>query len=190
MSGLRVTSSALATSLAARQAPIVAVRASDNLGYHPTQRAAQVPLYWPRYDPRSGQTRMQGIRPDQVPAHWQSVQFHIPGTLVTCAEIDCPMFLRGWTEIVPPDGSKVTPKAGVLSVDEAAQITGYFGAAGLPPKVVNHPPGTPCPRIHKQAGRIPAMATVNGRPVLWNELEDALGGGVHVAQQLVREGRY
>lgn len=169
--------------------PIVAARVSDRLGYHPEQRAAQAPLYWPRH--QGGRTRMARIDPAQIPPGWQSLGAHVPARPATCEETDCPMFLRGWTEIVPPDGSGTVPKAGELSPDDAAQITGYYGAASLPPQVIHHPPGTTCGRIHKIAQHaIPPLYTVNGRVVLWNQFEDAIGGGLHHAQQLVRDGRY
>jgi len=165
----------------------VAARVSDRMGYHPEQRNAQAPIYWPRHV--NGQTRMVRINPAQIPAGWQALQAHVPSRPVTCQEIECPMFLRGWTEIVPPDGGGVTMKAGSLSQDEAAQITGYYGAASMPPNVIHHPPGTPCPRIHKQAQHsIPPLYTVDGRTVLWNQFEDAMGGGIHQAHRFRNRG--
>lgn len=170
--------------------PLVVARVSDRMGYAPEQRAAQAPVMWPRYIPGVG-TRLVPINPQAIPAGWSSVGAHVPSRPVTCEQIDCPCYLRGWTEILRPDGEPATYKAGRMDPDEAAQITGYFGAASIPPQVIHHPPGTDCPEIHKQADhRIPPLYSVNGKPVLWNQWEDSLGGGLYRAQQLQREGRY
>jgi hypothetical protein len=108
--------------------------------------------------------------------------------LATCEETDCPMFLRGWTEILTRDG-RTQPRAGDISQDEAAARYGFFGPQSLPPTVVHHEAGTPCPRVHKVPSGVPPLYTVNGRTVLWSEFEDSIGGGLHHAQQLHQEGR-
>lgn len=168
--------------------PIVTSSAVDRTGYHPEQRAAQAPIFWPRYIPGRG-TKMVRIDPRHIPPGWTAIGAHVPSRPATCDEIRCPMYLGGWTEIVPPDGSETVPKAGLLSRDEAAQFTGYFGAASLPPEVIHHEPGTACPVIHKIVDpRIPPLFTVDGRPVLWNQFEDTVGGGLYRAARLQQEG--
>lgn len=130
---------------------------------------------------------MVPIHPSRIPAGWQSVQVHVPGRPATCAEVRCPQFLRGWTEILPAGGGIVT-QAGIVKLEEAVAVWGE--TAGKGPTVIEHPPGTTCGRVHKIASGIPPLYTVNGRPTLWNEFEDALGGGVHRMQTIGREGRY
>ena len=170
----------LLTSQLSGPGPIVVARLTGHDGYHPVQRAAQAPIYWPLYV--GGRTRMVPIRPEQIPPGWDSIQAHVPSVPVTCEQIRCPSFLGGWTEIVAPDGTPALEREGILSRDEAAQITGYYGAASIPPLVIHHPPGTPCPAIHKQADhRIPPLMTVNGRTVLFNEFQDRLAGGLYQA---------
>lgn len=168
--------------------PLVTARVTDRMGYAPEQRAAAVPIVWPRHV--GGRTQMVRIDPSRIPAGWSAIQAHVPSRLTTCNERTCRFFVTGWTEIVPPDGSDVTEKAGILDRDQAAQITGYY-PGNTPPMVIHHPPGEQCGRVHRTASPgIPPLYMVDGRPVLWNEFEDALGGGVQRTQQLVREGRY
>ena len=170
----------LLTSQLSGPGPIVVARMTGHDGYHPVQRASQAPIYWPRFI--GGRTRMVPTRPEQIPPGWDAIQAHVPAVLVTCEQMRCPQFLNGWTEIVTPDGEPATYKAGILDRDEAAQITGYYGAASIPPQVIHHPPGTPCPDIHKQADhRIPPLYTLTGRAVLWNQFEDAVSGGLYQA---------
>lgn len=162
---------------------------ADRQGYHPVQKAAQAPILWPRHI--NGRTQMVPINPGRIPLGWQAIQAHVPSRLATCEETNCPMFLRGWTEMLPADGGPPEPRVGQLDSDQAAAITGYYGPLALAPKVIHHPPGTPCPRIHRTAlVDIPPLYTVDGRTVLWTEFEDALGGGIHRIQQIVKEGRY
>lgn len=154
------------------------------------QRKAQIPVLWPRYVPdgRGGRiVRAVPIDPARIPAGWQSIQIHVPMRLATCEETGCPLFLNGWTEVITASGN-VHPQEGALTPDEAAQLYGYFGAASTPPTTIHHPAGMPCPEIHKVPSGVPPLYTVNGRPVLWNEFEDRLGGGIHQTQQLIREG--
>lgn len=168
--------------------PLVTASAVGRDGYHPEQRAAQAPILWPRHV--NGRTQMTRIHPSRIPAGWSAIQVHVPSTLTTCGPRTCRYFETGWTEIIPPDGSAVTQKAGVLDRDQAAQITGYF-PGNLPPQVIHHPPGQPCGRVHRTAQEaIPPLYTVDGRTVLWSEFEDAVAGGVHRIGQLAREGRY
>lgn len=172
-----------------KPAPLVIVRGTDRNGYHPEQQAAQAPLYWPRHV--NGQTRMARIHPSQIPPGWQHVGVHVPSRLTTCNERTCKFFATGWTEIIPPDGSGITQKAGVLDRDQAAQITGYYGPTNIAPQVIHHPPGEQCGRVHRTAQPgIPPLYTVDGHAVLWNQFEDAVAGGVERTQRIVKDGRY
>lgn len=137
-------------------------------------------VLFPRYVPGLG-TRMVRTPVAALPAGWQSVGVRVPMRLATCEETECPFFLNGWTEVLPGDGNRV-PQAGQVTQDEAAATWG--GRA----TVIQHPPGTPCNRIHKQPSGLPPLYHVDGRPTLWNEFEDSIGGGAHRAQQLRREG--
>lgn len=149
------------------------------------------PLLWPRWvqtGPNTGRTVFERIPPSRIPAGWQSIRFTMAHRRATCEEVDCPMFLKGWTEVLVADGNRL-PKAGQVTREEAAAEFGLYGPKELAPQTIHHPPGTECPRVHKTAVRdIPPLYTVNGRPTLWNEFEDALAGGVHRAQQLRAEG--
>ena len=154
------------------------------------QMRARIPVLWPRYLPGAGGVRrvvMEAIDPALIPVGWQSIQIHVPMRLATCEETDCPMFLRGWTEILPADGTRIS-RAGQVSGDEAALTFGLFGPLEIPPAVIEHPPGTPCPRVHKRPAGIPPLYTVDGRTVLWTQFEDAIGGGLHQAQRHLSEG--
>lgn len=163
--------------------PLVMARSAP--GPAPEQRAAQIPVMWPRHI--NGRTVMAPISPAQIPPGWQSIQVHVPQRMATCEETDCPQFLNGWSEIRPQGGGAVS-KQGLIGADEAAQVWGT--RSGIGPQVIHHPPGTPCQRIHKVPSGIPPLYTVNGRPTLWNEFEDALGGGANRMAQISREGRY
>lgn len=179
---MRLLSSQLGSRVAA---PLVVPRGNVEAR---EQRAAQRPVLWPRYIPGPGGSRrtvMVPIAPDRIPAGWQSVQFHIPMRLATCEETDCPMLLRGWTQVLVPDGSR-HERVGDYRTDQAAAEFGLYGPRELAPEVIHHPAGTPCPRVHKVPSGVPPLYTVNGRPVLWNEFEDSLGGGIHRVQELTR----
>lgn len=145
------------------------------------------PVLWPRYVPGRG-TVMEAIDASRIPAGWQSVSFRVPMRLATCEETDCPLFLKGWTQVVMADGNTVG-RPGAVSRDEAAQTFGYYGVSKIPPEVVFQRPGTPCPEIHKVPNGMPPIFNVNGRTVLWTEFEDSVGGGLYRAQQLQREGQ-
>jgi hypothetical protein len=152
---------------------------------------ARPPILWPRYvrtGPSTGRTVFMAIPAAAIPAGWQSVRFTVPMRRATCAEVDCPMYLAGWTEIIGADGNR-QPRIGHISRDEAAQVFGYYGPRSLKPQVKHHPPGLECGRVHKRPADIPPLYEVNGRPTLWHEFEDSLGGGVHRAQQIHKEGR-
>jgi hypothetical protein len=146
---------------------------------------------------------MEPIAPNRIPPGWQSVQFHVPMRLASCEEIHCPMFLRGWTEVVR--GARIGTRAGEMTVDEAAAVYGLEGPLEIAPTVIHHPAGTPCPgdaanqppvalvnaheakldpRAHKVPSGVPPLYTINGRPVLWNEFEDSIGTGLEQARQL------
>lgn len=124
---------------------------------------------------------------DAIPAGWQSVNIRVPMRPASCAETDCPSYLGGWTEVVTQDGATHN-REGMVSQDEAAATFGLYGPLELPPSVIHHPPGTPCGQIHKVPSGLPPVYVVDGRVVLWSEFEDALGGGVHRAQQLRAAG--
>lgn len=144
------------------------------------QSVAPGEVLFPRYVPGLG-TRMVRTPVAALPPGWQSVGVRVPMRLATCEETRCPFFLNGWTEVFPGDGNSV-PQAGEIRQDEAAVTW------GAQTQVVHHQPGTPCLRIHKKASGLPPLYHVNGRPTLWNEFEDSIGGGIHRAQQLRREG--
>lgn len=97
------------------------------------------------------------------------------------------MFLGGWTEVVLPDGTR-HPRAGRVTQDEAAETFGRYGPAQLVPRTIEHPPGTPCPRIHKVPSGIPPVYQVDGRTVYWPEFEDSLAGGVETARRIRQQG--
>ena len=148
------------------------------VGYNGSPRPGEV--LFPRYVPGVG-TRMVRTRVEHLPSGWQSVGIRVPMRLATCEETDCIFYLHGWTEVMPGDGNRV-PRPGAVSQDEAAATWGSAAS------VVHHPPGTPCQRIHKVPSGIPPLYHVNGRPTLWNEFEDSIGGGLHRAKQLHQEG--
>lgn len=163
------------------------VFAPSGPGPRPEQRAAQIPILWPRYV--NGRVQVMPIHPDQIPKGWQSVQVHVPMRLATCEETDCPTLATGWTRVTMGDGN-VDHQPGHISRDQAAAIYGYHGAASNPPAVEHMSAGQSCPTLHKLPSGVPPLYTVNGKPTLWNEFEDALGGGVHHIQQIQKEGRY
>lgn len=142
--------------------------------------ARQGEVLFPRYIPGVG-TRMIRTSVAALPPGWQAVGVSVPMRLATCEENNCPFFLNGWTEVLPGDGNRV-PQAGIVSQERAASMWG--GASS----VIHHPPGTICGRVHKRPSGIPPLYHVNGRPTLWNEFEDSIGGGMHRAAQLRREG--
>lgn len=148
------------------------------------------PVLWPRYVVGPGGMRtlaMVPIPPERIPPGWQNVAIRVPMRLATCEEVECPMFLAGWTEIRGHDGNTIQ-RVGKLSVEEAAGITGYYGAQSLPPMVAYHPEGLDCGRVHKVPSGLPPIYRVNGRTVLWTEFEDAIGGGVHQTQRIKQAG--
>lgn len=145
------------------------------------QRAAQIPVVWPRYAPGVG-TKMVAIPPERIPAGWQSVQIHVPMRLASCEEVDCPFFLGGWNRVTTGDGRRM--EVGRLSQDEADARYGLYGPREIAPTLEWQEPGTPCERIHKVPSGIPPLYTVNGRTVLWSEFEDAIGGGLEHASRL------
>lgn len=150
----------------------------------------QPPLLWPRWvqtGPGRGKTVMVPIPWDRIPPGWQAVRASVPMRLATCEETDCSMFLGGWTEILTADGNRST-KAGLISEGEAVAQFGLYGPKEIPPARIEHPAGTACPRIHKVPSGLPPIYQVDGRPVLWNEFEDALAGGIHQAQRLHATG--
>ena len=147
------------------------------------QAEAKAPVMWARYDPVTRSTRFVPIDPARIPPGWQSVQFHVPMRLASCEEVDCPMFLGGWTEVTPT-GSQMQPVAGAMSQDRAAATFGLYGPREVPPEVVWHEPGTPCPRIHKVPSGVPPAYTINGRFVPWTQFEDAIGNGLEAARTL------
>ena len=157
--------------------PIVVARGTAEID---AQRKAQAPILWPRYDPVRRETRFVPTPPHLLPPGWQSTQVHVPMRLASCEETHCPMFLGGWTEVITVDGNRV-PRAGNVTQDEAAATFGLYGPDEVAPAVIQHPAGTPCPRIHKVPSGVPPLYTLNGRTVLWTEFEDALGGGLHRA---------
>lgn len=151
------------------------------------QSALLAPVTYPRVSP-GGRMQMVTIPAERIPPGWQTVQWTVEMRLATCEETDCPNFLRGWTEVLLPGGEALT-KEGQVSADEAAQTVGYYGPHSLPPAVIHHPAGTPCPEVHKVPKGTPPMFRVNGRMVGFTEFEDALGGGLHRAEQIQKEGR-
>jgi hypothetical protein len=137
-------------------------------------------VLFPRYVPGVG-TRMVRTPVAALPPGWQSVGVRVPMRMATCEEIRCPFLLRGWTEVLPGDGNRI-PQSGDLRQEEAAERWGT-GAT-----VIHHEPGTPCNRLHKMPSGLPPIYHVNGRPTLWNEFEDSIGGGLHRARQLQQAG--
>lgn len=131
---------------------------------------------------------MTSIPAERIPPGWQNVAIRVPMRLASCEETDCPMFLAGWTEIRSHDGNTIQ-RIGRVSVEEAAGIVGYYGPLSLPPVVTHHAEGLPCGRVHKLPSGLPPVYRVNGRTVLWNQFEDAIAGGVHATQALVKAGR-
>lgn len=171
------------------------------------QRTAQAPVLWPRYvqGPNGRRvTRMVPIDPSQIPPGWQSVQFHVAMRLASCEEVDCPQFLNGWTEVMR-GGVTIGTRTGDMTADEAVSTYGLEGPREVAPTLVHHEPGTPCPgdranqppvalvnageakldpRAHKVPSGVPPLYTINGRPVLWNEFEDSIGGGLDATRRL------
>lgn len=148
------------------------------LGFDGRPRPGEV--LFPRYVQGVG-TRMVRTPVDRLPAGWQSLGVSVPMRMATCEEVRCPFLLNGWTEMLPGDGNAI-PIAGEVRADQA-QAT--WGEATT---VRHHPPGTPCQRLHKLPNGLPPIYTVNGRPTLWNEFEDAIGGGLHQAAKFHSEG--
>lgn len=147
---------------------------------------AEEPVLWPRWV--NGRVQMTRIDARQIPAGWQNVTIRVPMRLATCEETDCPRFLGGWTEVIPGGSAESETREGIVSQAEAAAIFGLYGPRELPPTVIHHNPGTPCPEIHKVPSGVPPIYFVDGRTVLWNQFEDAIAGGLHTAQRLVQEG--
>lgn len=163
----------------------------------PAQRAE--PVMWPRYVPdgRGGRKlAMTAIDPRSIPPGWQAISVRVPMRLASCEEVECPFYLNGWTEVLPADGTRHT-RPGKVTADQAANTFGRYGPRELVPNVIHHPPGTTCPgdaadqddgqlsaRAHKVPSGLPPVYSVDGRIVLWNQFEDAIGGGLHRAKQL------
>ena len=141
---------------------------------------------WPRWI--GGRLVMDRIPWDRIPAGWQSIRIRVPMRPASCEETDCPAFVGGWSEVIPGGSLDSEMREGLITVDEAAAAFGLYGPGEVPPTVIHHPAGTPCDRIHKVPSGIPPVYFVDGRTVLWNQFEDALGGGVHTAQQLRAAG--
>lgn len=139
-------------------------------------------IMWPRYlpDARTGRRRvvLSAIDPADIPPHWQQVGVVVPGRLATCAEVGCPRWEQGWTEVLPGDGQS-HPRTGRVSEDEARATWGPTA------QVIWHEPETPCGLIHKIPSGEPPIYLVNGRPVGWAQFEDALAGGVRQIQRLI-----
>lgn len=157
------------------------------------------PVLWPRYLPGPGGQRklqMVPIPAQLIPPGWQNVSVKVPMRLASCEEVECPFYRNGWTEVLPADGSQHT-RSGKVTSDEAAETFGLYGPRELAPTVIHHPPGTTCPgdgaaqtpgerrdpRAHMVPSGLPPLYRVNGRTVLWNEFEDAIGEGVHSIQR-------
>jgi hypothetical protein len=121
--------------------------------------------------------RMLPLPAEAIPPGWQSVRVRVPMRIGSCAEAECDFLEQGWTEVVTGETSH--PYAGQLEPEQAGAIFGFGGegAVRIPPQVIRHAPGTPCPRLHKIPAGLPPVYLVNGRTVLWNEFEDALLGG-------------
>lgn len=143
---------------------------------------------WVQTGPNSGRTVMLPTPISAIPRGWQSIHVRVPMRLASCAEVRCPYFEQGWNEMFRPHQPGSEAVAGDLTQDEAVARFGLLGPDELAPQLVWRPPGTPCPRIHKVPAGLPPIYEVDGRPTLWNEFEDALGGGIHQAQTLVAEG--
>lgn len=143
-------------------------------------------VLYPRHIPGYG-TRMLPLHRDQMPRNWQTVTARQPMRLATCEEVRCPNFRHGWTRVVTPDGNS-TSMEGAFSQDQANAMFG--STRGVTSAVFPQPPGTPCYLVHKIPTGIPPLYQVNGRWTLWNEFEDALGGGVHQMAKISKEGRY
>lgn len=158
--------------------PIVVARGTAEAD---AQRRAQAPILWPRWDASTNRMRMVPTPVERLPPGWQSSQVHVPMRLASCEETDCPMFLHGWTEVIPFKNAPI-PQAGIVTQDQAVETWGTNN--GNPPAVIQHPAGTPCPRIHKVPSGVPPLYTINGRTVLWNEFEDSVGNGVEATQRL------
>lgn len=138
------------------------------------------PVLWPRWVPTGpgrGILRMLPIPAAQIPPGWQSVRIRVPMKIAGCLEAECDFLEHGWTEVVTGETSH--PYAGRLEPEEAGQIFGFGGTdqVRIPPAVIVHPAGTPCPRVHKIPAGLPPVYLINGRTVLWNEFEDAILGG-------------
>ena len=136
-----------------------------------------------------GRTVMVPIHPEQMPPGWQSVTARMAMAPASCDEVDCPNLAHGWTQVVLPDG-RTDYLEGVVTQDEAIGRFGYFGPDSAVPAVFPQPPGTPCPRVHKKPAGTPPLYMKNGRWVLFNEFEDALGGGVHRMREIRKQGAY
>jgi hypothetical protein len=134
-----------------------------------------------------GKVQMVPMSWDAIPAGWQTIKIRVPMRPASCEETDCPRFLEGWSEVLTADGG-VHSREGLISHDEAAATFGLYGPHDVAPTVIHHPPGTPCPEIHKVPSGFPPVYVVDGRVVLWPEFEDAIGGGVHTAQQIRAAG--
>lgn len=151
------------------------------------QAAPPAPVLWPRWvqtAPGRGRVVMQAIPADRIPPGWQSVRIRVPMRLGTCEEAECDFLEQGWTEVLA--GGSSHPYAGHLSPEQAGELFGFTGEGPVrvPPTVIHHEPGTPCPRLHKVEAGLPPVYLVNGRTVLWNEFEDSLLGGWEAASKL------
>lgn len=134
---------------------------------------------WPR-----GDGRWALIPPEAIPRGHQSVQALVPMRLATCEEVECPRFLRGWTEVL----GKNQPQIGHLSGEEIVErnIVGMDG--GRAPLVKHHEPGTPCDVVHKVPNGQPPVYIVDGRPVVESEFLDRLVGGAEAVKQKRQRG--
>lgn len=144
----------------------------------PPDRRQRPAVPWP-----TGDARWRLIPPEAIPRGLQSLQALVPMRLATCAEVDCPRYLRGSTEV--RSSGRVHYFVGHLSAEEIVG-TGKIGMdGGRLPVVAHHPPGTAavCDVIHKVPSGQPPIYVVDGRPVVENEFVDRLGGGVEAVKR-------
>jgi hypothetical protein len=157
-------------------------------GRTPAPAGPRKKVPWPRFV--DGRIEFHDIDTLRIPPGWQQLNCTVPMRRATCEETDCPLFLSGWTRIEVPGIDDILMTEGRIEPDQAAQIYGYFGPASIPPGCQYHEPGSPCLQVHKLPNGLPPVYNVDGRTVLWNEFEDAIGGGIHQTQKLQREGHY
>lgn len=140
---------------------------------------------WPRQV--GGRTVWMPTPIELLPHGWQNLTIRQPMRLASCQEVECPRYTNGWTEVFTADGNRIE-RTGHVSQEQAAATFGLYGPREVAPTVVHHPPGVPCPAIHKRPADLPPIFLRNGAPVAVGEFTDRIAESVDAVQHIRTRG--